>query len=67
MGAIVPNGVTIGWGSITGAGAMIPQGTRVPSDSLVLGVRGKVRRQTTDAECEQIRANARFYVERVGE
>ena len=67
MGAIVLNGATIGSGSIIGAGAMIPEGTQVPPNSMVLGVPGKVRRQTTDAEREQIRANARFYVERVGE
>lgn len=67
MGAIILNGATIGAGSIIGAGAMIPEGTQIPPNSMVLGLPGRVRRQTTDAEREQIRANARFYVERKGE
>jgi len=67
MGAIVLNGATIGSGSIIGAGAMIPEGTQVPPNSMVLGLPGKVRRETTDAEREGIRANARFYVDRVAE
>jgi carbonic anhydrase/acetyltransferase-like protein (isoleucine patch superfamily) len=67
MGAIVLNGATIGSGSIVGAGAMIPEGTQIPPNSMVLGLPGKVRRETTDAEREGIRANARFYVDRVAE
>ena len=67
MGAIVLNGASIGSGSIIGAGAMIPEGTQVPPNSMVLGVPGKVRRETTHAEREGIRANARFYVGRVAE
>lgn len=67
MGAIVLNGASIGSGSIIGAGAMIPEGTQIPPNSMVLGLPGKVRRQTTEAEREQIRANARLYVERVAE
>lgn len=67
MGAIVLNGATIGSGSIIGAGAMIPEGTKIPPNSMVLGLPGKVRRETTDAEREGIRANARFYVDRVAE
>jgi carbonic anhydrase/acetyltransferase-like protein (isoleucine patch superfamily) len=67
MGAIVLNGATIGSGSIIGAGAMIPEGTQIPPNSMVLGLPGKVRRETTDAEREGIRANARFYVDRVAE
>ncbi|GAA2731335.1 gamma carbonic anhydrase family protein [Pedococcus aerophilus] len=67
MGAIVLNGASIGSGSIIGAGAMIPEGTQIPPNSMVLGLPGKVRRETTDAEHEGIRANAQFYVERIAE
>jgi carbonic anhydrase/acetyltransferase-like protein (isoleucine patch superfamily) len=67
MGAIVLNGASIGSGSIIGAGAMIPEGTEIPPNSMVLGLPGKVRRPTTAAEREQVRANARLYVERVAE
>jgi carbonic anhydrase/acetyltransferase-like protein (isoleucine patch superfamily) len=67
MGAIVLNGARVGSGSIIGAGAMVPEGSQVPPNSMVLGLPGRVRRQTTEAERAQIRANARFYVERAGE
>ena len=67
MGAIVLNGASIGSGSIIGAGAMVPEGTQVPPNSMVLGLPGKVRRETTNGEREGIRANARLYVERVAE
>lgn len=65
MGAIVLNGAFVGAGSIIGAGAMIPEGSVIPPGSLVLGVPGRVRRDTTAAERQAIRANARLYVERV--
>lgn len=67
MGAVVLNGASIGSGSIIGAGAMVPEGSEIPPNSMVLGLPGKVRRPTTAAEREQIRANARLYVERVAE
>lgn len=67
MGAVVLNGARIGAGSIIGAGALVPEGAVVPPGSMVLGVPGRVRRETTEAEREQVRANARLYVERVRE
>jgi carbonic anhydrase/acetyltransferase-like protein (isoleucine patch superfamily) len=67
MGAIVLNGAKVGSGSIVGAGAMVPEGSEVPPGSLVLGVPGRVRRSTTAAEQDAVRANAQLYVERVRE
>ncbi|MEU4560767.1 gamma carbonic anhydrase family protein [Actinoplanes sp. NPDC023936] len=63
MGAIVMNGAHIGSGSIVGAGAVIPEGTVVPAGSLVLGMPGRVRRETTDDERKSIVGNATAYIE----
>jgi carbonic anhydrase/acetyltransferase-like protein (isoleucine patch superfamily) len=67
MGAIVLNGAVIGSGSIIGAGAVIAENTLVPPGSMVLGVPGKLRRETTAEERDGIKGNARFYVDRIRE
>jgi carbonic anhydrase/acetyltransferase-like protein (isoleucine patch superfamily) len=54
MGAIVLDGAFVSGGSIIGAGSLLPPGTRVPPNSLVLGVPGKVVRETTQQERESI-------------
>lgn len=50
MGAILLNRCHIGSGSIVGAGALVAEGTVVPPNSLVVGVPGRVVRETTEAE-----------------
>jgi carbonic anhydrase/acetyltransferase-like protein (isoleucine patch superfamily) len=62
MGAILLNGVVVGSGSIIGAGAVCSQGMQIPEGSLVLGVPGKIVRQTTAAEREGIRNSAKIYM-----
>ncbi|KHD75358.1 gamma carbonic anhydrase family protein [Actinoplanes utahensis] len=62
MGAIVMNGARIGSGTIVGAGALIPEGAVIPAGSLVLGMPGKVRRDTTADERASILANATHYI-----
>ncbi|WP_029136321.1 gamma carbonic anhydrase family protein [Nakamurella lactea] len=64
MGAVLLNHCRIGSGSIVGAGAVVSEGAVIPPNSLVLGVPGKVRRQTTDAERERIAGGASGYVDR---
>jgi carbonic anhydrase/acetyltransferase-like protein (isoleucine patch superfamily) len=61
MGAILLNGVHVGAGSIVAAGAVCPEGMQIPPRSLVVGVPGRVLRQTTDAERERIRATVDSY------
>jgi carbonic anhydrase/acetyltransferase-like protein (isoleucine patch superfamily) len=63
IGAIVLNGAVIGAGSIIAAGALVPERTSVPPRALVTGVPGKILRETTNADVEQIRAYARNYWE----
>jgi carbonic anhydrase/acetyltransferase-like protein (isoleucine patch superfamily) len=50
MGAVIMNGATIGRGSVVAAGALVSQGQTVPPGSLVAGVPGKVRRETSQDE-----------------
>ena len=63
MGAILLNRVHVGSGSIIGAGAVCTEGMVVPPNSLVLGVPGKVVRQTTPAERDRIKATVDSYLE----
>jgi carbonic anhydrase/acetyltransferase-like protein (isoleucine patch superfamily) len=62
MGAILLNGVHVGTGSIVGAGAVCREGMRIPPNSLVLGVPGRVTRETTDAERERIKHTVESYL-----
>jgi carbonic anhydrase/acetyltransferase-like protein (isoleucine patch superfamily) len=62
MGAILPNGAHVGTGSIVAAGTLIVEDTIVPPGSLVMGSMGRVKRQLTVAEVEDIRAYADRYV-----
>jgi carbonic anhydrase/acetyltransferase-like protein (isoleucine patch superfamily) len=61
MGAIVLNGAVIGSGSIIGAGAVVTEGKQIPPGSMVLGVPGKVIKETTPLQQEEIVKNAESY------
>ena len=67
MGAIVLNGVNVGEGTLIGAGAVITEGMQVPANSVVVGVPGKIIKQTTDAQRDHIKNNATSYVTLAGE
>ncbi|MCU0567957.1 MAG: gamma carbonic anhydrase family protein [Oculatellaceae cyanobacterium Prado106] len=59
IGAIVLDGVKVGAGSIIGAGAVVTKD--VPERSLVVGIPGKVVRQLSDPEAEDLIAHAQRY------
>jgi carbonic anhydrase/acetyltransferase-like protein (isoleucine patch superfamily) len=63
MGAVLLNGVHVGTGSIIGAGAVLPEGKRIPPNSLVIGVPGRIVRQTTIEERERIKKTVEAYLE----
>ena len=65
MHATVMNGAVIGTGSIIAAGALVTEGTVIPEHSLVAGVPGKVRRETTEDERRGIERNAEVYSKRI--
>lgn len=62
MGAILLNGVRVGSGSIVGAGAVCREGMQIPPNSLVLGVPGRIARETTDAERDRIKHTVESYL-----
>jgi carbonic anhydrase/acetyltransferase-like protein (isoleucine patch superfamily) len=63
MGAVLLNGVRVGSGSIIGAGAVLPEGKRIPENSLVIGVPGRIVRQTTNEERDRIKRTVDAYLE----
>ena len=63
MGAILLNNVKVGTGSIIGAGALVREGFVVPENSLVLGVPGRIVRETTPDERQRITNTVNAYLE----
>lgn len=63
MGAVLLNGVRVGSGSIIGAGAVVREGFVVPPNSLVLGVPGRIVRETTMQERDRIATTVASYIE----
>ena len=62
MGAVLLNRVVVGRGSIVGAGAVCREGMVIPANSLVLGVPGRVLRETTDEERARVRRTVESYL-----
>lgn len=56
IGSIILDGAIISSGSIIGAGSLVPPGTRIPPNSLVMGMPGKIVRETTEDERARILA-----------
>jgi carbonic anhydrase/acetyltransferase-like protein (isoleucine patch superfamily) len=63
MGAVLLNGVHVKTGSIIGAGAVVREGFVVPENSLVLGVPGRIVRETTGEERARISNTVQSYLE----
>ena len=61
--AVILNGAIIGTGSIVAAGALVPEGKIIPPNSLVMGIPGKVVRETNAVDAEMIRHGWEHYVE----
>jgi carbonic anhydrase/acetyltransferase-like protein (isoleucine patch superfamily) len=63
MGAILLNGVHVGSGSVVAAGAVCREGMVIPPNSLVMGVPGRIVRETTEAERARIQGTVDAYLE----
>lgn len=63
IGAIILNNVQIGHHTIIGAGSVVTPGTRIPPESLVVGIPGKVVRSLTPADKMELDSNWQVYVE----
>ena len=59
IGAIILNGVRIGAGSMVGAGSVVTKS--IPPRSLVVGVPGKIFRELSEAESEDLIEHAKKY------
>ncbi|MDH5638434.1 MAG: gamma carbonic anhydrase family protein [Nitrospinota bacterium] len=62
MGAIILDGAVLEPYVFVAAGALVPEGMRVPSGSLVMGMPAKVKRPLTDEERIRIDRSATSYV-----
>lgn len=63
IGAIILNDTQIGHHCIIGAGSVITPGKKIPPESLVVGVPGKVVRSLTKADLVDLEMNWKVYVE----
>ena len=63
MNATVLGGTTIGKRCLIAAGALVPPGLTVPDDHVVMGVPGKIVRETNDREKQYLAWLAGHYVE----
>lgn len=59
--AVVLNNAVIGRNCLIGAGALIPEGRVIPDNSLVVGI-GKIVRELSSEEIQNMHENARNYV-----
>ncbi|SVA47151.1 uncharacterized protein METZ01_LOCUS100005 [marine metagenome] len=62
INSIVMNGAIIGNNCLVGSNTLITEGKEIPDGSLVLGSPGKVIRQISDAEIEEITGFSERYV-----
>jgi carbonic anhydrase/acetyltransferase-like protein (isoleucine patch superfamily) len=62
MAAVLLNGVHVGHDSVSAAGTLLAEGTRIPPRSLVMGRPGRVKRELTEEEVAGIRWYADNYV-----
>jgi carbonic anhydrase/acetyltransferase-like protein (isoleucine patch superfamily) len=63
IGATILNNARIGEGSIIAAGAVIPEQTVIPPNSLVVGVPGKVKKTLGDEDRKMILKYAQNYLD----
>ena len=61
IGAVILNNAKIGKNCIIGAKALIAENNEIPDNSLVVGIPGKIIRQTTKEEIKLIEENAIRY------
>ncbi len=63
INAVVLNNAKIGKNCIIGANCLITQGKEIPDNSMVLGSPGKVVREVTPAEIEDLKHSAKHYIQ----
>ncbi len=61
-GAVLLDGCHIGRGSIVAAGSVVSPNKQIPPGSMVMGVPGRVTRQTTEKDLEDTRQSVGHYI-----
>jgi len=64
IGAIVLDGVSIGEKSVVAAGSLVPPGAKIPPNSFVMGVPGRITRQTSPNDLARLREELRALVDK---
>lgn len=62
MGSIILDGAVIGRESIVGAGSVVTPGKQFPPRSLIMGTPGKVVKEVSEAQVQEMQASWRRYV-----
>ncbi|MGC8850143.1 MAG: gamma carbonic anhydrase family protein, partial [Candidatus Bathyarchaeia archaeon] len=65
INSIILDNVEVGDWVIVAAGAVIPPGVKIPSNSLVMGVPGKVKRILTEDDRRLITSSYQEYLKRL--
>ncbi|MCP4403639.1 MAG: gamma carbonic anhydrase family protein [bacterium] len=63
ISAIILDNADIGKNCIIGAGAIVTEGMRIPPDSLVIGIPGRIKRRLSAQEIQSLTERATRYVE----
>jgi len=64
IGALVLDGASIGEKSVVAAGSLVPPGAKIPQGSFVLGVPGRITRQTSPNDLARLREELRALIEK---
>lgn len=64
IGAIVLDGVSIGEKSVVAAGSLVPPGAKIPPNSFVMGIPGRITRQTSPNDLARLREELRALVDK---
>ena len=62
INAVIMNGATIGSNCLIGSNALVAEGKEIPDRSLVLGSPGRIIREITDEEVQEITEFSELYV-----
>ena len=63
INAVILNHAKIGKNCIIGANCLITQGKEIPDNSMVLGSPGKIVREVTEEEINELKHSAEHYIQ----
>jgi carbonic anhydrase/acetyltransferase-like protein (isoleucine patch superfamily) len=61
MGAIILTGAEVGERCLLGAGALLPEGKKIPSGSVAMGMPARAVRQVTEEDLSRMKATNEAY------